>query len=74
MSKPYDIKVTRNNNTNTTTTTNNNNSSSGPAICYCACVMAKSQRGIRNTLIQINLRIAAVSQIDLWFARFTGLI
>ena len=47
---------------------------SGPAICHRACVMAKSQRGVRNPLIQINLWIAAVSQIDLWSARFTGLI
>ena len=47
---------------------------SGPAISHRACVMTKSQRGVRNPLIQINLWIAAVSQIDLWSARFTGQI
>ena len=43
----------------------------GPGICHRTCVMAKSQRGVRNPLIQINLWIAVVSQIDLWRARFT---
>ena len=47
---------------------------SGPAICHRACVVAKSQRGVREPLIQINLRFGIVSQIDLWPARFTGLI
>ena len=36
----------------------------GTAICHRAFVMAGFQRGVRNPQIQI----------DLWFARFTGLI
>ena len=46
---------------------------SGPAICYCAFVMAECQRGVRNLQNQIDLWFAVVIQIDLLFARFTRL-
>ena len=47
---------------------------SGPDIFYHAFVMAKSQSGVRNPHSQIDLWFAVLSQIDLWSARFIGLI